>query len=229
MKLGSERIDLVAEQPWHAKLLFGICFLHAVISERKKFGFLGWNRTYEFNLDDIMISVKQFEVTFDTKLRHVRAPSPALLQLLQYTVADCFYGGKIQDRNDYLTLETIVADFFSEAYEKSSEAALYRFPEKGGYIPFMDTLSRYPLNDTTEIFGMNANAENIDLTLQAENLIQSLSVIHPSIPQHIRNHDGKHFFQTKTNISRIPSDFSIGKYPGNCFIIMEIAYKSSKC
>lgn len=213
MKIGAERIDIIAEHPWHSKLLFGICFLHAIISERKKFGFLGWNRTYEFNLDDIMISVKQFEVTFDTRLKHIRTPSSSLLQLLQYTVADCFYGGKIQDRNDYLTLETIVSEFFADTYEKNNDTVLYKFPEKGGYAQFMDTISRYPLNDTTEIFGLNSNAENIDRTMQAENLIKSLSVIHPSISQPNQKIDESLVLDVFENIQN--TVLSVWKLPSN--------------
>ena len=58
------------------KLVFGLCFFHGVILERKKFGPLGWNIHYQFNDSDRECALENLKIFINEEQKEI--PWPAL-------------------------------------------------------------------------------------------------------------------------------------------------------
>lgn len=116
------------EKPFR-KLIFGLCFFHAQIQERRKFGALGWNIPYEFNDTDMSISLKQINM-FLNKYDTVDYDA------IQYLIGQCNYGGRVTDDWDRRCLNTVLKKALcpelvvDDAYT-FSESDVYKCPPHG--------------------------------------------------------------------------------------------------
>jgi len=137
------------------KLLFGLCFFHALILERRKFGAIGWNVPYGFSEPDRDISRRQLRQFLD---EFEDIPWAAL----QYMVAEANYGGRVTDGQDRRTIVQILEDFYTpdilkEDY-KFSISGLYSAPDHGPLSAYLEKIKEMPLTQTPEVFWMHSNA-----------------------------------------------------------------------
>ncbi|XP_052828987.1 dynein axonemal heavy chain 6-like [Octopus bimaculoides] len=165
----------ILAQDW-CKLVFGICFFHAIVQERKKFGPLGWNIRYDFADSDRECALLNFQlfclkdIPWDT---------------LSYITGEITYGGRITDNWDQRCLRTILKTFvdptiLEEAYTYSPSKRYFAPPCETipDVLHYIDTL---PHTDEPEIFGMHENANVTFHRQETFNLVSAVLAMQPRI------------------------------------------------
>jgi dynein heavy chain len=193
------------------KLLYGICFFHAVVQERRKFGPLGWNILYGFNESDFQISVQQLQM-FLNQYEEIQ------FDAIAYLTGECNYGGRVTDAWDRRTIVTLLKDFINESvvldsvYKFSIVDNTYIVPRRTEHREVVKHINETIPNDPSpEIFGLHTNA-GIIRDLNASVLF--LDAMNSTLTQHssqMASKEGEKLITTTlSDISRqLPLNFDI--------------------
>jgi len=137
-------------------MLFGFCFFHAVVQDRRKFGPIGWNIPYGFTPEDLAVCRQQLMLFIN---QYEEVP----YKVLNFLGASINYGGRVTDDKDKLLISTILQTFICpEAVQQKEE---YKYSTSGYYYaPQADTVEQFveyirglPLFPMPEAFGLHDN------------------------------------------------------------------------
>lgn len=140
-----------------SRLIYGICFFHAVVQERRTFGPLGWNIPYGFNDSDLHISLQQLQM-------FMREQKEIPYEALTYLIGECNYGGRVTDDWDRRLIVTILDDFLNPSVVKDRNYVFagndkrYGLPMKTSYENYLEHISKLPEQHSPEVFGLHENA-----------------------------------------------------------------------
>ncbi|XP_050461697.1 dynein axonemal heavy chain 7-like [Cataglyphis hispanica] len=155
-----EFFDTSKQREIFKRLLFSLCFFHAIVQERRKFGPIGWNNQYEFNETDLRISVLQLKILLDQY-------DDVQFTALKYLTGECNYGGRVTDEWDRRTLNTILMQYYCEDVLVTDReylfdpSGLYYVPAVTEYSQFLKYVRELPMTTAPSVFGMHENADII--------------------------------------------------------------------
>ena len=158
--------------------MFGFCFFHAIIQDRRKFGSIGWNIAYEFTNEDLSVCKRQLKMLLD---EYEVVP----FQVLNYLGAEINYGGRVTDDKDVRLIKTILqkyitADVLNDHYTYSPSGTYYA-PTAQQLPEFVSYIEKLPLNPAPEVFGLHDNAEITTFQNQTLSLLESILSIQPRV------------------------------------------------
>ena len=137
-------------------LTFGLCFMHAFMQERRKFGPIGWNIPYSFDDSDLRISARQI-------FQYVEQNDEVPFAALQYAVGECNYGGRVTDDKDRRLLMTLQKMVFQKKLFdpdfKLSASGLYKVPKGEKRDDHLEYINSLPMAALPEAYGLHANAD----------------------------------------------------------------------
>jgi dynein heavy chain len=138
------------------RLLFGFCFFHAIVQDRRKFGPIGWNIPYAFTNEDLMVSRKQLKIFVED---YEEVP----YKVLNYVGAEVNYGGRVTDDKDSRLITTILRTYICPEVmvdgHKLSKSGAYKIIPPGDKEDYLEYIKQLPLNPEPEAFGLHSNAE----------------------------------------------------------------------
>eukprot|EP00462_Mataza_sp_D1_P007532 CAMPEP_0175123998 /NCGR_PEP_ID=MMETSP0087-20121206/2542_1 /TAXON_ID=136419 /ORGANISM="Unknown Unknown, Strain D1" /LENGTH=4569 /DNA_ID=CAMNT_0016405727 /DNA_START=105 /DNA_END=13811 /DNA_ORIENTATION=+ len=181
----AERLARVETKEWR-DLVFGMCFLHSTVQERRKFGAIGWCIPYEYNTGDLEASLQFLE-------KHSFSATGLNWETVQYMVCEIQYGGRITDDFDRCLFNTfgetwLQAELLSENFMfYESSHFKYSVPQVEPIEAYLQYITTFPSHDAPEIFGLHQNA---DLTFGTAESIYILNTINDTQPKQSNSKGG---------------------------------------
>lgn len=169
-----DTLEMCARETEFKSILFALCYFHAVVAERRKFGPQGWNRSYPFNTGDLTISV-------NVLYNYLEANAKVPYDDLRYLFGEIMYGGHITDDWDRRLCRTYLEEFIKPEMMEGELFLAPGFPLPGnmdynGYHQYIDDV--LPA-ESPYLYGLHPNAEIGFLTQTSEKLFRTVLEMQP--------------------------------------------------
>lgn len=169
-----ETFEQCSKEAEFKSILFALCYFHAVVCERRKFGPQGWNRVYPYNNGDLTISVNVLQ-------NYLEANSKVPWEDLRYLFGEIMYGGHITDDWDRRLCRTYLGEYMNFAMLDGDLhfAPGFNVPPNTDYKGYHTYIDENLPPESPALYGLHPNAEIEFLTKISENLFRTVFELQP--------------------------------------------------
>ncbi|XP_058258889.1 dynein axonemal heavy chain 11 isoform X1 [Hemibagrus wyckioides] len=162
-------LDQCSREQEFKTILFSLCYFHACVAERRKFGPQGWNRKYPFNTGDLTISV-------NVLYNYLEANSQVPWEDLRYLFGEIMYGGHITDDWDRRLCRTYLEEYMqpNQFDRKLALAPGFVVPSNLDYEGYHSFIDEMLPHESPVHYGLHPNAEIEFLTVTSDSLFHTL-------------------------------------------------------
>ncbi|KAK6632535.1 hypothetical protein RUM43_013303 [Polyplax serrata] len=169
-----ETLESCSKEAEFKAILFALCYFHAVVAERRKFGAQGWNRVYPFNAGDLTISIS---VLYNYLENNSKIP----WEDLRYLFGEIMYGGHITDDWDRRLCRTYLEEFMKPELIDGELffAPGFLAPPNSDFVGYHNYIDDALPSESPNLYGLHLNAEIGFLTTLSENMFRTIFEMQP--------------------------------------------------
>ena len=169
-----DTMEMCSKEAEFKSILFSLCYFHAVVAERRKFGPQGWNRSYPFNTGDLIISM-------NVLYNYLEANNRVPWEDLRYLFGEIMYGGHITDDWDRRLCKVYLEEYMHPD-QLDGELLLapgFNTPPNTDFVGYHNYINTNLPTESPHLYGLHPNAEIGFLTATSEKLFKTVFELQP--------------------------------------------------
>uniref|UniRef100_A0A1I8PY36 AAA+ ATPase domain-containing protein n=1 Tax=Stomoxys calcitrans TaxID=35570 RepID=A0A1I8PY36_STOCA len=169
-----DTLESCTQEAEFKSILFSLCYFHAVAGQRRKFGPLGWNKVYPFNLGDLTISASVLH-------NYLEGSNRIPWEDLRYLFGEIMYGGHITDDWDRRLCQTYLAELLQQELVDGDLELCPGFPSPPNldFEGYHNYINEMLPDESPLLYGLHPNAEIGFLTNASEQLLKTVFELQP--------------------------------------------------
>uniref|UniRef100_A0A8C0VE51 Dynein axonemal heavy chain 17 n=1 Tax=Cyanistes caeruleus TaxID=156563 RepID=A0A8C0VE51_CYACU len=169
-----ETLEQCSKETEFRCILFALCYFHAAVAERRRFGTQGWNRSYPFNNGDLTVSVNVLH-------NYLEANTKVPWDDLRYLFGEIMYGGHITDDWDRRLCRTYLSEYVQPEMldGEVSLAPGFMIPPRMDYEAYHQYIDDNLPGESPHLYGLHPNAEMGFLTVTSDRLFRTVLELQP--------------------------------------------------